>query len=663
MTDTIRAWIKARRRETLLLAAAALLFLAGRWTAPERGPSHPAPTAPEAHAATVWTCSMHPEVRLPEKGKCPKCGMDLIPETTGDTGPADVVTLSPATVRRIGLETALAERRAASAILRLSGTLDFDESRLRTITAWFPGRLTRLFVDYTGLPVRAGDHMVEIYSPELYAAQQEYLSARRAAQSAKGGTTGAFSRDDATALEAAAREKLSRLGLQAAQIDALVAAGKPSATMELQSPLGGVVTEKLVKPGMYVETGTPLYTVADLSRLWLRLFAYESDLAWLRPGQGVECVTEAYGGAAFPGRISFIDPVVNGATRAVGVRVVVENPDGRLKPGMFVRATVRVPVDGAGAPVPPAPGGQYTCPMHPEEVRETAGACTVCGMPLVPIAMPEHGTGAAGGNPLVIPVTAPLLTGNRAMVYVELPDGGFAGREVVLGPRLGDEYLVRDGLTEGERVVVRGNFMLDASQQIRGRPSLMNTPAAPVMQGQPAEPVAQATGAARPEASAPMAFRADVPATFRARTEAVLAAVTSAMAALARDDDAAAQRSAKALSAALGQLDMATLPHPAHMAWMELWPMLRDVAGRFEAAPDMTARRALIADLTAATGRILPFGDPAGGELYLYHCPMARDGEGGTWLDTATAVNNPYYGAAMPHCGEQLRVLRAKATP
>jgi Cu(I)/Ag(I) efflux system membrane fusion protein len=231
---------------------------------------------------------------------------------------------------------------------------------------------------------------------------------------------------------------------------------------------------------MYVETGSRIYTIADLLHLWARLEAYESDMAWIHLGQEVEFATDAHPGALFKGRISFIGPVVDPKTRTVRLRVNLSNSDLRLKPGMLVRAVVKGQFAGAGRVFDPYLAGKWISPMHPEVVKDGPGECDICGMPLVPAEELGYVSTPSGGEaPLVIPATAPLITGKRPVVYVEDPTADrptYEGREVTLGPKAGTEYIVNEGLREGERVVVEGNFKIDSALQIQAKPSMMSPP-------------------------------------------------------------------------------------------------------------------------------------------------------------------------------------------
>ncbi|MDP6457670.1 MAG: efflux RND transporter periplasmic adaptor subunit [Candidatus Marinimicrobia bacterium] len=429
----------------------------------------------EAAAVEWWTCSMHPDVKLPEPGQCPICFMDLIPVTSSlmGGGPRQL-KMSESAVALAEVQTVPVRRGVAHVEVRLSGKVEYDETRLANITSWVPGRLERLFVDYTGITVRKGDHLVELYSPELFSAQEELLQARRHARGQEGGVA---ARTSHTVLEAT-KEKLRLLGLTVDQIKEIEERGTASDRVTIYSPQSGVVIHKNAVEGMYVSTGSKIYTIADLSRVWVVLDAYESDLNRLGYGQEVTMSVEALPGEIFIGRIAFIEPVLNEKTRTVKVRVNMPNTDGKLKPGMFVRAVVASSLDVHGHAINSDLAGKWVCPMHPEVVKEQAGRCDVCGMNLVKAEeMGIVNVSDAHDQSLLVPASAVLLTGKRAIVYVKVAsteEPAFEGREVVLGPRAGDEYVVLKGLHEGEEVVVKGNFKIDSAMQISAKPSMMS---------------------------------------------------------------------------------------------------------------------------------------------------------------------------------------------
>jgi Cu(I)/Ag(I) efflux system membrane fusion protein len=478
----LRTWLSWMGFKVLLIVVVA--FVVGYMVRGPGGTVAPGPVTaqnPTSESGEAgpqwWTCSMHPQIRQPKRGKCPICFMDLIPASSEEMDVGErQIAFSDAAVKLMELETTPVQRTFVEAEIRMVGKVDYDETRVKNITAWVPGRIDRLYVDFTGITVSKGDHMVDLYSPELLSAQAELLQALRAAGSVKTATSELVTRSTLATLEAA-RDKLRLLGLTREQIKNIEDSGQPVTHITIYSPMGGVVIHKNATEGLYVNTGTPIYRVADLSHLWVKLDAYESDLSWLRYGQKVEFTTEAYPGDMFDGTISFIDPVLNDKTRTVKLRINVDNAAGKLKPGMFVRATVRSRVAQGGRIMSPDMAGKWVCPMHPAVIKTQAGTCDVCGMDLVTTESLGYVVDTPTEAPLVIPASSPLVTGTRAVVYVQLtnePKPTFEGRQVVLGPRAGDFYLVKDGLVEGERVVTNGSFKIDSALQIQAKPSMMS---------------------------------------------------------------------------------------------------------------------------------------------------------------------------------------------
>ncbi len=429
---------------------------------------------------TTWTCSMHPQIHLPNPGQCPLCHMDLIPVETNLSDDSDnnapTLILSENASKLMEIETSLVQRKWVKHLVRLVGKIDYDETQVKHITAWVPGRIERMFVDYTGIEVQKNDHMVSLYSPELVSAQEELIQAVRSLRRIKDGSD-IVKRSTKRSLQSA-KEKLKLLGLTASQVSQIEKNGEAKDSVTVYAPMGGTVVQKHVNEGMYVQTGSRIYTIADLSHLWLTLDAYESDLPWIKYGQNVEFSAEALPGEIFKGIVSFIQPILDEKTRTVKVRVNVDNNSERLKPGMFITAIIKSKIDSQGEVLSTSYAGKYICPMHPEVVAETKGSCPVCGMKLVKAESlpfigkaPEHKLQA----PLVIPTSAPLITGKRSVVYVKKPgENHYEGREVVLGPRADKFYLVKSGLSEGELVVTNGAFKIDADLQIKGLKSMMS---------------------------------------------------------------------------------------------------------------------------------------------------------------------------------------------
>lgn len=404
--------------------------------------------------------------------------MDLVPVEGdgGEAGPREI-SFSEDALKLMEIQTAPVERKFVETEIRMVGKIVFDETRLKNITAWVPGRIDRLYVDFTGTRVIEGDHMVNLYSPELISGQAEFLQAARAVANLKADSSDLIKRSTEATLEAA-REKLRLLGLTQQQIEQIMKTGQPTDYITIYAPIGGIVIEKHVTEGTYVRTGTKIYTIADLSQLWVQLDAYESDMMWIRYGQEAEFTTQAVPGEVFKGRVSFISPTVDPETRTIKVRLNVSNTEEKLKPDMFVGAVVRSKIASGGKVMDADMAGKWICPMHPSVVKEDAGKCDICRMNLVTTESLGYVKAELPKQaPLVIPATVPLITGKRAVVYVRKPNAEkptFEGREVVLGPRAGYYYLVRAGLAEGEVVVSKGNFKIDSALQIQAKPSMMN---------------------------------------------------------------------------------------------------------------------------------------------------------------------------------------------
>ena len=403
----------------LVLIGTGVGFLIHAAISPAGGPV----AAAAAGATQEYTCSMHPKVRLTDKNaKCPQCGMELILAEPDQGGRSlRQFSVSPAAAALMEIRVEPVGRQFVTAEIRMVGKLDYDETKLAYITAWIPGRLDRLYIDYTGIPVKEGDHLIKIYSPELLSAQQELLDALDAVGKLNGQSP-QLQRDFARTTLAAARDKLRLLGLSTKQITAVESSGKVSDHVTISSPASGIVIHKNAREGMYVTTGSRIYTIADLTTMWVKLDAYESDLAWLRYGQKVHFNTEAYPGNPFTGTISFIDPILTDRTRTVKVRLIVPNTDGRLKPGMFVRAVARSQVAAGGKVMDAALAGKWISRHHPEIIKDGPGTCDICGIPLV--RTEDLGYVSAdptkADKPLVIPVSAALVTGTRAVAYVKI---------------------------------------------------------------------------------------------------------------------------------------------------------------------------------------------------------------------------------------------------
>jgi len=435
-----------------LLVALAIVIVGGSVVLLANRLSNGGSDSAAAASGQIWTCSMHQQVRLPKPGKCPICSMPLIPvnqpsSTKQNSG--SMLELSDHARAMASVETVLVQRRKMSREIRVVGKVQYNETALANITTRVEGYVERLFVDYTGIEVKPGDHLVEIYSPDLLVAQQELLIAL---ESQRG-----------SALVESAKRKLLLWGLTQDQVDDLVRDKKISDRITLFSPIQGTVTEKMVVQKAMVKPGEILYRLANLESVWVYLDIYESELAWVQYGQMVEIKAEALPSQSFSGRVWFISPVLNEETRTVKVLLNINNTEHKLKPGMYVSAVIRAELLANGKPAPTGVEGQWSCPMHPLVVLRQGGECPVCKMELVLIpATPASAKPTEDQLLLTVPVTAVLDSGVRKLVYVEKSKGQFAAVKIVVGPRTDDSYPVLSGLNEGDKVVTRGNFLLDS---------------------------------------------------------------------------------------------------------------------------------------------------------------------------------------------------------
>jgi len=367
---------------------------------------------------TTWTCSMHPQIKMDKPGKCPLCGMELIPLLKSRDSAVDPssIHLSREAAQLANVLTTVVAKQKPVKEVRLYGKVQPDERLLQSEVAHVPGRIDKLALNFTGESVVKGQVLAVIYSPELITARQELIET-------------AATKKSQPELYEASREKLRQYKLTDEQIAKIENAGVVQSSFEVFSNASGTVIARFVNNGDYVANGTVLYKIADLSKVWVLFDAYESDLQFLRKGEKISFSLQSLPGTDFSGNIDFIDPVIDPVTRVAKVRVEAGNGSGRLKPEMFATGVVSA-------------------------------------------ALSEY------NNYIVIPKTAVLWTGKRSIVYVKQPGSDepvFKLREIELGPMLGESYIVINGLSEGEEIVTSGTFSVDAASQLEGKPSMMNS--------------------------------------------------------------------------------------------------------------------------------------------------------------------------------------------
>ncbi|MCX6150964.1 MAG: efflux RND transporter periplasmic adaptor subunit [Ignavibacteriales bacterium] len=363
-----------------------------------------------------WTCTMHPQVHMDRPGACPICGMDLIKkvadeneEPVNDKDMSNMVTLSAKKMILANVSTIVVKKENLQEQVTAYSYLDFVENNRKTISARFNGRIEKLLVDKTGDYIKKGQPLFEIYSPDLVQAQNEYIIALN---------NSSYS----ISLLKATKKKLEILGLTSEQIQTLEKTREINITLTYFSPISGTVIEKKVQEGVYVNEGTEIYDVAELSTLWNVAEVYEKNLSNVKVGSPVKLRLRAYPGEEFNGRVTFIYPVINSQTRTVKVRSAFSSYGGKLKPQMYGETVFN----------------------------------------------------RASGQGLLVPADAIIFAGKRAVVWSKTGDlptgqagGMFEARSVQIGNRFGDKYQILSGLNEGDEIAATGGFLIDSESQLK----------------------------------------------------------------------------------------------------------------------------------------------------------------------------------------------------
>lgn len=530
----------------------------------------------------IWTCSMHPSVQLPEKGQCPICFMDLIPVSKGDlenSGDTPSLTLSENARNLAGIQTTMVIRQPATLARTLSGKVQVSQKKKAMITSRISGRLDTLFIDYEGQSISKGQKVAAIYSPELLLIQDELINAvNKNAENPSEFTNN---------LKNSAIEKLRLLGFNQKDIDNIIEKQKATDHMIIRADHSGYVLKKNVEEGNYVKTGMNLFHIADLSRVWIMLDAYENDIQWIRNNQKVRLRVQAWPNEIFEGKISYIDPVLNPTTRTVEVRVEAKNYEGKLKPDMLVYGDINIELNDQGTP---------------------------------------HKKGDK--SPLLIPVTSPLQTGKRAVVYIQTEKDSshflYEGREINLGPRVGDFFIVTNGLQQGDKVVTNGAFKIDGELQIKAQKSMMSYDEKGNIFNQRVLPQ---------------------------KSDKTLQKIF--------DNYLKLQESLTADSANSAIINLQSLRNNSQAItyiggegfdiWNSSGNKLKEVLkNRFP--KDIENIRILFNDISDI---IIPLEQYYGkNETFLAYCPMAFNNKGAFWIQKGKTINNPYFGASMLRCGE-----------
>jgi Cu(I)/Ag(I) efflux system membrane fusion protein len=547
----------------------------------------------------MWTCSMHPQIMQPEAGDCPICGMDLIPSEAGADGlAADEFKLSENAMALANIQTTVVGKgNAEGNTIKLSGKIAENEEANAVQVSYFSGRIERLNVSFTGEEVRKGQLLATIYSPELYAAQQELITA-------------ASLKESQPALYKAVRNKLKLWKLSENQINQIEETGKVKENFPVYATVSGTVTEKLVEQGDYIKQGQPLLKIANLNTVWGNFDVYENQIDRFKKGQEVMVTTNAYPNKEFKSKVDFIDPALNTKTRTVTLRVVLNNKDDVFKPGMFVTANI-------------------------------------------------EGVKNKNKEALSIPASAVLWTGERSVVYLKTnPDQPvFEMREVTLGNQIGNEYEVVKGLFAGNEIVTNGAFTVDAAAQLQGKKSMMNKDGGKVMTGHEGHLGMDNNASNKQTDHTNMNERLEVSEKFQQQLNSVYNEYINLKDALVKEDSKGASESVKSLLNNLTRVDMKLLSNnKAHNHWMSLEKEIKSSATSISETSDIKAQRDHFKHLSShLINAVQLFG--VNEKVYLEFCPMADNNKGAFWLSKEEKVINPYFGDAMLTCGEVKQII------
>lgn len=556
--------------------------------------------------STIWTCSMHPQIKQNKAGQCPICGMDLIPLATMSGGGDDVdpneITMTESAAKLASIQTLVVSKGIPIKTVYLQGKVQADERNIAKLTARFGGRIEKLFVNFTGQNVSKGEKLATIYSPDLVSAQRELLEAV------------AF-KNSRPSLYAAARGKLKLWDLTDNQIKAIEENGEPKFYFDVLSPISGTITMRHISVGDYVKEGTPLFKVVDLTKVWVMFDAYESDLPWISLKDNIEFTIQALPAKSFSAKVSYIDPFINGQTRVAKVRVEVANSKMLLKPEMFTSGILESKI-------------------------------------------------AEGSNEILIPKSSILWTGKRAVVYVKLRDREnptFLYREVVLGPEAGAFLIVSEGLVEGEEIAVNGVFKIDAAAQLIGLPSMMNPEGGKVSTGHNHGGQAMSEEEIKNmeiSTNKKEVMKFSPPKQFKVQLNSFVGEYLKLKEAFVASDDKQVDQYAKQALNSIKGVDISLLKGDAHNSWMQFEkPIVDNLNGIIQMNGLEMKRKHFSVISDNLFNALESFGNSGSFPIYYQYCPMAFDDKGAYWISDKKEIRNPYFGDMMLKCGEIKRII------
>ncbi|WP_299060275.1 efflux RND transporter periplasmic adaptor subunit [uncultured Polaribacter sp.] len=544
----------------------------------------------------MWTCSMHPQIMQPEPGDCPICGMDLIPaENSSDGLMADEFKLTENAMALANIQTSIVGNdKVENNGIILSGKIVENEEENAIQVSYFSGRIERLNINSTGVKVNKGQLLATIYSPELFAAQQELITASSL-------------KETQPALYKAVRNKLKLWKLSETQINQIETSGKVKENFPVYATVSGTVSEKLVAEGASVKQGQPLFKIANFNTLWANFDVYENQISLFKKGQEISITTNT--NKVINAKVDFIDPVLDTKTRTVKLRVVLNNRNNLLKPGMFVEGKIK-------------------------------------------------GINSDKGAIISIPASAVLWTGKRSVVYVKTNENApvFEMREITLGNRIGDKYEVLKGLKNEDEIVTNGTFTVDAAAQLQGKKSMMNKKGGEAMTGHENH-----LGMEKNTSSITNNFnkneRVEVSEDFQNQLKTVFNEYIKLKDALVKEETNKSILASKMILENISKVDMKLLKdNKIHTDWMSLVKEINIYTTSISKASNIEEQRSHFKNLSLNLIKAIQiFGINT--KVFVEFCPMANSNKGAYWLSKEDKVINPYYGDKMLTCGEVKQVI------
>lgn len=548
-------------------------------------------------AGQMWTCSMHPQIMQPESGDCPICGMDLIPAEVGAEGlAADQFKLTENAMALANIQTSIiGTSQGEGNAIKLSGIIVENEETNAVQVSYFSGRIEQLNVSFTGEEVQKGQLLATVYSPELYAAQQELLTA-------------ASLRETQPELYNAVRNKLKLWKLSETQITQIEETGKIKENFPVYATVSGTVSEKLVEQGESIKQGQSLLKIANLNTVWANFDLYEHQIDLFKKDQEVLITTNTFPNREFKAKVDFINPVLDPKTRTVKLRAVLNNKTNQFKPGMFVEGEME---------------------------------------------------GIVSDNEnVIIPSSAILWTGKRSVAYIKMSpnEAVFEMREIELGNRINDSYEVLDGLNNGDEIVTNGAFTIDAAAQLQGKKSMMNKDSRMTKTGHENHLGNDEESESSSDQSN-LNQRISVPTEFQNQLKVVFNNYINLKDALVKDDSKKVKEDAMAMSVSLAKVDMKLLTDSnAHNQWMSIEKKLKSSSNSISSTAKIKEQRKHFKQLSLhLTSAVQLFG--INEKVYNQFCPMADNDKGAYWLSREEQVFNPYFGDAMLKCGSVKQIF------